>query len=77
MLLAGLEHDVSLDRARPAGHPLRRVAGAVIGDDQQVVDAALLHHAAERLVPARVLGVGEARVFLLHVRAQSFFAPEP
>jgi hypothetical protein len=37
-LLARPEDDVGLDRAGPAGNPLRRIAGAVVGDDQQVVD---------------------------------------
>src|SRR5262245_9206938 len=74
-LHAGAEHHVSLDRARPAGDPLRRVAGAMVGDDQEMVHVMLLHHGAERRVPAGELGVGEARVFLLD-GAQSFFAPE-
>ena len=55
--LARLENDVGLDRSRPAGHPLRRVAGAMIGDDEQVIDLRALHHAAERGMAPRVLGV--------------------
>ncbi len=69
-LLARPENDVGLDRSRPAGDPLRRIARAVVGDEQQVIHACLFHHGRERLVPARILGVGEAGVLLPHDCAQ-------
>jgi hypothetical protein len=65
-LLAGPENHVGLDRTRPAGHPLRRVAAAVVGDHQQVVAAVFFHHGRQRGVAARIFGIGKTRVFLLH-----------
>jgi hypothetical protein len=44
---------------------LRRVSGAVIGDDQQMVDVMPFHHFCKRPMPPRVFRVGEARVFLV------------
>src|SRR5262249_51175478 len=74
--LARPEHDERLDGPGPAGHPLGGVAGALVGDDQQVIDLALLHERPERLVAPCVLRVREAGKFRLHARGQSFFAPE-
>src|SRR2546421_377125 len=67
---AGLEHDIGLDGARPARDPLRRVAGAMVGDDEEMVDVVLLHDAREPLMAPRVLGAGKPRIFLSDDRAQ-------
>src|SRR2546422_5835254 len=47
-LLAGPEDDIGLDGPRPAGDPLRRVADAVVGDHQQMIQIMLTHHRRER-----------------------------
>jgi hypothetical protein len=57
--LARLEDHIGFDGSRPPRHPLRRVAGTMIGDDEEAVDAGSLHHDAERGVAPRVLRVGE------------------
>jgi hypothetical protein len=67
-LHAGLENGIGLDRAGPCGHPLGGVAGAIIGNHQQVIDARLVHRVRQQLVAARVFRVGKARVFLLEYR---------
>ena len=75
-LLAGPEDDVGLDRPRPAGDPLRRVARAVVRDREQVIHIVLLHHSRQGLMPPGVFGVGEARVFLLQDRPQAWLKPQ-
>ena len=75
-LLAGPEDDVGLDGSRPAGDPLRRIADAVVGDHQQMIQIMLLHHRRERLMPPGVFGVREARVLLLDDRPQAWLKPQ-
>ena len=70
-LLARLEDHVRLDSARPAGDPLRRVARAVVGDDQQMLDARLFHHCLQRATAPRILGVRETGVLLRDDLAQA------
>ena len=70
-LLAGLEDDVGLDGAGPAGDPLRCVAGAMVGHDEEAVDVRALHHRLQSPVAPGVFGIGETRVFLRDDRAQA------
>ena len=70
-LLAGLEDDVGLDGAGPAGDPLRCVAGAMVGHDEKTVDVRALHHRLKSPVAPGVFGIGEPRVFLRDDRAQA------
>jgi hypothetical protein len=63
--LAGTENRQRLVRARPAGHPARRVAHVLRRDDQQVVDVFALHHAREGGMAAPIFAIGKPRVILL------------
>jgi hypothetical protein len=49
-------------RARPAGEPLRRVAAALVGDDERVVKTVATHYERERVPAPRVFRVGESGI---------------
>jgi hypothetical protein len=52
-----------------SGDPLWRISGALIGDDQQMIDIVRLHHQAQGAVAPRILGVREPRELLLEEQA--------
>src|SRR4051812_8396334 len=62
--LAGPEDHVGLDGAGPACNPLRRVAGSVVRDDEQMVHIRRLHHGLQCAMPPGIFGIGEAGIFL-------------
>jgi hypothetical protein len=74
--LARLEDDEGFHGARPPGHPLRRVAGALVGDHQEMIHLGALHDFCKRRAAPDIFRVGKTRVLLLRDRDQSFFAPE-
>ena len=63
-LHAGLEDRQRLNSAGPAGHPLRGIAGAVVGDDQQMIDTMFFHRRAECRMAPRIFRLRKSRVFL-------------